>query len=165
MADVSGKSQTFRRAIATGKIIVSPAAFEHIKNHMPHIDISILNHVRTRDLFINYEKYTITNIPYCGKPNLKLLNIFLSENSLSPSFSYFDHKNTIIFNDHYIEHNEEENHNEKEQNIDEQNIDEQQIDEKQIDEKHIDEKHNNNTENCDYMEMEVEVEIDIEVEI
>jgi 5'-3' exonuclease len=52
------------------KYILKYRSIEQIKNNLPHIDISILNHSRTRELFIDYEKYSTINIPYCGKPDL-----------------------------------------------------------------------------------------------
>lgn len=39
------------------------------------LDISVLNHERTRELFTNYEQ-TIHKIKYCGVPDYKALNVF-----------------------------------------------------------------------------------------
>ena len=55
---------------------------ENIKENL-EIDITILNHVRTREIFKNYEKIDIKNIPFCGRPNIEELKIFLENNNLS----------------------------------------------------------------------------------
>ena len=46
------------------------------------IDVSILNHERTRELFTKYEKLDIENIPFCGVPNFDLLESFISRHEL-----------------------------------------------------------------------------------
>ncbi len=55
---------------------------ENIKDNLD-IDISILNHVRTREIFKNYEKIEIANIPFCGRPDIDELKVFLENNNLS----------------------------------------------------------------------------------
>jgi len=56
------------------------------------IDVSILNHIRTRELFIDYEKVDF-KIPHCGKPDFEKLvefafinNLQISEKRLKDSF-------------------------------------------------------------------------------
>jgi 5'-3' exonuclease len=46
------------------------------------LDVSILNHERTRELFTKYEKLNIENIPFCGVPNFDLLESFISRHEL-----------------------------------------------------------------------------------
>ena len=46
------------------------------------IDVSILNHKRTRELFTNYERHNVKNIPYCGFPNIEKLIDFIKENNI-----------------------------------------------------------------------------------
>lgn len=50
------------------------------------IDVSILNHVRTRELFKEYEKDSLISIPYCGEPDFELLKKFIMENKISINF-------------------------------------------------------------------------------
>jgi flap endonuclease-1 len=47
------------------------------------IDITILNHKRTRDLFINYERHEIKNISYCGSPDFNELQKFTEKNNIN----------------------------------------------------------------------------------
>jgi 5'-3' exonuclease len=65
------------------------------------IDISILNHVRVRQLFREFKKSTV-EIPYCGAPEFDVLqnflvkkNLHLNVDSLKKSFLH----NTIVFED------------------------------------------------------------------
>ena len=46
------------------------------------IDITILNHKRTRDLFLNYERHEIKNVLYCGSPNFDELKNFILKNNI-----------------------------------------------------------------------------------
>jgi 5'-3' exonuclease len=47
------------------------------------IDITILNHKRTRELFINYERHEIKNISYCGSPDFEELQKFIEKNNIN----------------------------------------------------------------------------------
>jgi 5'-3' exonuclease len=47
-----------------------------------NIDVSILNHVRGRDIFVNYEKFQIDFIPYCGTPDFNKLREFVFRHNL-----------------------------------------------------------------------------------
>lgn len=65
------------------------------------LDVSVLNHVRVRELFREYEQFDIDKIPYCGIPNLKKLfkfivnhNIKCSETNIVNSFTQ-----TVILDD------------------------------------------------------------------
>lgn len=49
------------------------------------IDISILNHVRVRELFTTFEDYKITEIPFCGIPDFDKLQAFLNRNNINIS--------------------------------------------------------------------------------
>ena len=50
------------------------------------IDISILNHIRTRELFKEYEKDSLTFIPFCAEPDFDLLKKFIVENKININF-------------------------------------------------------------------------------
>ena len=70
------------------------------------IDVSILNHVRTRELFTQYEKLNIGSIPFCGVPNFDLLESFISRHELYniKNFNklkecFVKNKNIILFDD------------------------------------------------------------------
>ncbi len=128
------------------KYILKYRSIEEIKKNMPHLDISILNHIRTRELFISYEKYNISNIPYCGKPDLESLNVLLSDNNLFVSFNYFNHKNTIIFED------------KETSNCEESEESEEKSDELTNDKENNDDKENN------YEDMEIDMEVEMEIE-
>jgi hypothetical protein len=74
------------------------------------LDISILNHKRTRELFRDYEKPNI-KIKYCGQPNFEALqefivkkNIRMDINGLYKSFVH----NMIIIEDDDEENKENE---------------------------------------------------------
>jgi 5'-3' exonuclease len=68
------------------------------------LDISILNHVRVRELFINYQQVTY-KIRYCGTPNFKKLAEFIFKNNINCSIEglkkSFVHQTTIVFEEGY----------------------------------------------------------------
>ncbi len=94
-------------------------AFKHIKKYYSieeieiktDLDISILNHKRTREIFTNYKKIDIDYIPFCGSPNFELLELFISKNNIRINLEKFKrnfvHK-IIIIEDDGSEHLEEE---------------------------------------------------------
>jgi 5'-3' exonuclease len=41
------------------------------------IDVSLLNHVRVRDLFKKYEKIDLNSVPFVGKPDILKLEDFM----------------------------------------------------------------------------------------
>ena len=45
-------------------------------------DITILKHIRTRELFKDYEQFKINDIPYCGIPNFDKLKEFIFKNNM-----------------------------------------------------------------------------------
>ena len=66
------------------------------------LDISILNHVRGRQLFREYEKVDY-KIKYCGTPDFKKLEEFVFKNNINCSVEglkkSFVHQTTIVFED------------------------------------------------------------------
>ena len=64
------------------------------------LDISILNHVRGRELFREYEQFNI-KIPYCGVPEFQKLEEFLFKHNIHCSIEgmkkAFVHQTTIVF--------------------------------------------------------------------
>ena len=63
------------------KYILKYRSIEEISKQLS-IDVSILNYKRTRELFTDYEKLKIENIPFCGVPNFDLLENFISKHQL-----------------------------------------------------------------------------------
>lgn len=64
------------------------------------IDMSVLNHVRVRQLFTEFVDFGITNIPYCGKPNFELFEKFASKNNIHANLEKLSRdfvQNTIVF--------------------------------------------------------------------
>lgn len=47
-----------------------------------NLDTSILKHIRVRELFTEFETYDMKAIPYCGKPNYELLEVFIKNHKL-----------------------------------------------------------------------------------
>ena len=74
-------------------------SIDEIENKL-EIDVSNLNHVRTRQLFTEYEKIDLSSIPFCGTPDLKNLEKFVIDNNLNIDFEKlkkdFMHNNIII---------------------------------------------------------------------
>lgn len=70
------------------------------------LDISILNHVRGRALFRDYEKKDI-KIPYCGSPDFKQLEQFIFKNNIRCGVEglkkAFVHQTTIVFTEEDVE--------------------------------------------------------------
>ena len=63
------------------------------------LDISILNHIRGRELFTDYKKSDIV-VPYCGRPNFDKLEVFFSEKNIKLPLDQLRQsfeQNTIIF--------------------------------------------------------------------
>ena len=55
-----------------------------------NIDISILNHKKTRCLFTDFENYDVNEIPYCGKPDFNKLNEILLTQDIKFDTESFD---------------------------------------------------------------------------
>ena len=47
------------------------------------LDISVLKHVRCREIFTEYERSSVENIPYCGCPNFEELKLFVFKNNIN----------------------------------------------------------------------------------
>lgn len=81
------------------KHIQKYSTIEEIKANTS-LDISILNHVRGRDLFRNYEQMDI-KIPYCGSPDFQKLEEFIFKYNIRCNVEglkkAFLHHTTIIF--------------------------------------------------------------------
>lgn len=66
-------------------------AFKLIKQYgnidamIPDIDVSILNHIRVRELFLNYKK-TENTAPFCREPNFADVELFLVKNNIKVNF-------------------------------------------------------------------------------
>jgi len=80
------------------------------------LDISILNHVRGRELFREYEQKDI-KIPFCGSPDFEKLTYFVFKKNLNISIEglkkCFIHSTTIIFEESDEEQYEIENDKEE----------------------------------------------------
>ena len=59
-------------------------SIEGIAEHTD-LDVSVLNHVRGRELFRDYEQYTLNKVPYCGSPNMKKLLRFVENHGIQCS--------------------------------------------------------------------------------
>ena len=79
-----------------------------------NLDVSVLNHKRTRELFTNYEKIEIESIPFCGSPNFDNLQKLISDYKLyglnfSKIKSHFvDSSNIKIFHEIHSDNIKEE---------------------------------------------------------
>jgi flap endonuclease-1 len=60
------------------KYINDYGSIEGVKDNTK-LDITILNHVRGRELFTVWDVDNINYIPYCGRPNLEKLKIFVQQ--------------------------------------------------------------------------------------
>jgi len=87
-------------------------AYKFIKDHLTienigiyaKLDISILNHIRVRELFREYEQKDV-KIPYCGFPNFQILNEFFFKHNISCSIDGLKKafiNNTLIFKENDV---------------------------------------------------------------
>lgn len=53
-----------------------------------NIDVSILNHNRSRELFRKYQK-SVIDIPYCGEPNFNILEEFIFKHNIKTNLQSF----------------------------------------------------------------------------
>lgn len=90
------------------------------------IDITSLNHTRTRELFKNYKKMEINSVPFCGSPDfprlvefVKIHNIHVDIEKLKKNFT---HNNIII-----IEEDDEDEIEEKEDETIDENEEEVEV--------------------------------------
>jgi 5'-3' exonuclease len=72
-------------------------SYKHIKLHgnidnigkNTQLDITILKHIKGRELFTEWDIDTITYIPYCGMPDMTALKTFISENNINTNIDKF----------------------------------------------------------------------------
>ena len=63
------------------KNIIKHGNIEQISNET-ELDVSILNHVRVRQLFTEFDDYKLDNIPFCGVPDFEKLDKFNIDNKV-----------------------------------------------------------------------------------
>ena len=63
------------------KYIQKYSTIEEIENK-ENINIEILNHVRVREIFKNYDTANLDKIPYCVRPDFSVLTQFLFDNNI-----------------------------------------------------------------------------------
>ena len=66
------------------KYLQKHSTIENISTSNPNIDISILNHIRIRQLFREYQELDV-KIPYCGMPDFQELTEFIFKNNIKYS--------------------------------------------------------------------------------
>jgi len=80
------------------KLILEHKSIENIAEKT-NLDVSILNHVRGRELFLDYKKCD-SDVPYCGAPDFPGLGVFIAQKNIRTNMDYlkkaFVH-NTIVF--------------------------------------------------------------------
>lgn len=98
--------------------IGSKTAYKHIVQHggideisaNTSLNVSVLNHKRSRELFTEFEDYGIESIPYCGKPDFDALQKFVVKHSITLNIeklrSDFIH-NIVVFEDSENEEDED----------------------------------------------------------
>ena len=64
------------------------------------LDISVLNHIRVRELFKEYKKSEI-KVPYCGKPDINEFELFVTKKNLNVSVkavkkAFSENENIVI---------------------------------------------------------------------
>jgi 5'-3' exonuclease len=64
------------------KLLLKHGNIDEIENNNKHLDTSILNYKRVRELFTGYAKLDIVDIPYCGFPNFEELENFSKINNI-----------------------------------------------------------------------------------
>lgn len=83
------------------KFIQTHSSIEGIEENTK-LDTSVLNHVRGRELFLNYSKTQI-KIPYCGSPNKDKLVKFVEKHNIRCNVDglmrSFVHSTTIVFDE------------------------------------------------------------------
>jgi len=86
------------------------------------IDVSILNHERTRELFTKYEKLNIETIPFCGVPNFDLLESFIARHELYNIKNFNKLKECFVKNKQIILFDDNEKHTENDGFEDEEKV-------------------------------------------
>ena len=81
------------------KYIKKYGSIDEIEDKL-EIDISILNHNRTRELFTGYHQIELTSVSFCASPDLKKLSKFITDNNLNINLEKlekdFTHNNIIV---------------------------------------------------------------------
>ena len=67
------------------KLILKHGSIEEISEKTKY-DISILNHIRTREIFTEYDKLDIKSIPFCAEPNFESLKSFILKHNINIDF-------------------------------------------------------------------------------
>ena len=135
-----------------------------------NLDVSVLNHKRTRELFTNYEKIKIESIPFCGSPNFDNLQKLISDYKLyglnfSKIKSHFvDSSNIKILHEIISNTNEyEEVEVADDEETNKENTVEEEVEYEEIEVEVTDDEETNkeNTveEEVEYEEIEIEVEV------
>ena len=82
------------------KYIRKFGSIEEIENKL-ELNVSILNHIRTRELFTGYEEIDLNSVHFCGSPDLISLHKFIVDNNLNINLEKlkkdFTHNNNIVF--------------------------------------------------------------------
>jgi len=116
--------------------IGSKTAYNHIKRygsiegfisnvkHRVHADpakcqdFSVLNHIRNRQLFTEFEDYGLPSIPYCGSPNFEKLGEFVFKHQIQVNIeklhSDFVH-NVVVFEESEEEKQQEQQEQQEQQ--------------------------------------------------
>ena len=68
-------------SINSYKLIQQHGSIENVAENTKY-DISILKHIRGRELFTTFEDYKLESIPYCGQPNFEKLIEFTKKNNI-----------------------------------------------------------------------------------
>lgn len=100
------------------KLVQIHGSIEEIEKNSKH-DIGILNHKRTRELFNDYEKTSIS-IPYCGEPDFNKLQHFIFKKNVQTNMEAL--KQAFVHQSLVFESSEEEVDMEKEVEKREKNI-------------------------------------------
>jgi flap endonuclease-1 len=103
-----------------------------------NLDVSILNHKRTRELFTQYEKLKIESIPFCGSPNFDNLQKLIFDYKLH-GLNFSKIKSNFIDSNIKISHGDEEKIKEnpvKEEEYEENPVNEEENEENPVKEEY-----------------------------
>jgi 5'-3' exonuclease len=93
------------------KLLLKHGSIEEIGKKTKY-DISILNHVRTREIFTEYDKLDIKSVPFCAEPDFDSLQKFIIKHKINVDFEKL--KQNYI-NDVVVVFDEENNNGEEEE--------------------------------------------------
>lgn len=83
------------------ELILKHRTIDRIKNETDY-NTDILNHVRSRELFRDYERLHVEKIPFCGMPDKVEVIKFLNENGIQSTDEFIEKSfihNVVIFED------------------------------------------------------------------